>query len=525
MSELISNWAFTPELLRNGRSQLRRGRILAVVVICAALSFSAVAYFFYSPAATGSGRASFDLFRTMMIVQIALLLIGGGIYCLQSVHREKELNTFDYQRVTRLRPIELTIGKLLGAPALIYFVALCLTPITLIAAFLAEIPISRLLQIYWILLLGSVTYHLLTLLLSLMAPKGSMAGTMLFFLFLVSMSSIDFTSGMSTFALHGLSPFFILDLIGASGTSEVARNPFATLPPLRDSFLGMSVPHVLVLTVLYVTFSAFFLLALTRNIKRDPSVYEIYSPWQGLAFVLYLNALVLAFFRWQLPFFTSGVARPGAPFVPTVGFRPITAGAAETTFLGIGLWLFGILGLALLRNRERIRRRIRQYGARASGWWAAIWPSPYLLAGAIITGAAILGMIRYNVEEYGDWSFNVGMLEIAFLALWLARDFQYLQWMNVRKGRRPLVAGILYLIIFYVCASAFMAAFGLYRQNDAPYRAIFVPSAALGLDMDSWASAERLWMGALLLLVLQTLGFVWLQRRELGKLASPSGQN
>lgn len=514
MSALISNWAFTPELLRNGRIQLRRGRIAAVIAICAAVSLSAAAYYFYSPNVTylGGGvetsgtRGAAELFATMIYLQVAILLIGGGVYCLQSVHRERELNTFDYQRITRLRPVELAVGKLFGAPALTYFVVLCLTPITLIAAVLADISGFTLLQIYLIMLLGSITCHALALLLSLVAPRGTSAGAILVFLFLISAGS--FGQGAGTFGVHQLSPFFVADLL----SSRQPANPFQTLPPLEDSFLGVLVPHVLVLVILYAAFCGFFLLALARNIKRDPAVYEIYAPWQGLAFVLYLNALVLGFFRWVTPVFTAGALQ----------YTPVSAGAAEITFLGIGLWLFAIFGLALLRNREQVRRRIRQLGVAASGWWAAIWPSPYLMAGAVITGAAILAMIRYKAEDFGNWNMQVGVLEAGFFALWLARDFEYLQWMNLRKGRRPLVAGALYLIIFYVCASTSMVAFDLYKPSAAPYRAIFVPVAGFGLDDITWTAARGLWMGALLLLALQTLGFVWLQRRELGKLARPS---
>jgi hypothetical protein len=504
----VSALIFTPELFRNGRIQLRQGRIVAVAAICAALSLSAVAYFFYSPTASPAEKAALDLVRTMLIVQIAVLLIGGGIYCLQSVHREKELNTFDYQRITRLRPIELAVGKLFGAPALTYLIVLCLMPVTLVAAFIAQISIGTLLQIYLIVLLGSITFHALALLLSLIAPRGVSAGAILFFLFLVSSGSMVGVS--NTFATRQMTPFFAVELLSAN--SPAFQNGLAPLPPGGDLFLGQPVPHVLVLTIIYAMFFAFFVLALARNIKRDPSVYEIYAPWQGLAFVLYLNALVLGFFRWMTPVFT----RTG------MQYQAISAGAAEITFLEIGLWLFAIFGLALLRNREQVRRRIRQLGAAASGWWAAIWPSPYLLAGALVTGAAILAMIRYEVQDYGNWSMQVGMLEVAFFALWLARDFEYLQWMNLRKSRRPLVAGALYLIIFYLCASTSMVAFDLYKPNAAPYRAIFVPVAAFGLDDNTWMAAQGLWMGALLLLAVQTLGFVWLQRRELGKLAGPS---
>jgi len=502
--------------LRNGRIQLRRGRIVAVVVICAALSLSAAAYYFHSgtvvvPGGAVVGSPALDLLRTMILFQVAVLLIGGGIYCLQSVHREKELNTFDYQRITRLKPIELAVGKLLGAPALTYFVVLCLTPVTVIAAFVAHVSVWILLQIYLVLLLGSITFHVFALLLSLLSPLGSSSGTILFFLMFVYIGSVDFGGGFSTTVLpiRQLTPFFAYDLL-----SSPTRNLFQTLPPLMDSFLGASVPHVLVLVVIYVTFTAFFLLALTRNIKRDPSVYEIYSPWQGLAFVLYLNALVLGFFRWMIPRFYSFPR-------PTVEYQPIRASVAAVAFLGIALWLFAIFGLALLRNRERVRRRIRQHGAAAAGWWAAMWPAPYLLAGAVGTGLAMLVMIRYKVQDYGNWNMQVGMLEVGFFALWLARDFEYLQWMNLRKGRRPLVAGMLYLIIFYVCVSASMVGFGLYKPGAAPYRAILIPSAGFALEPHAWESAGALWMGALLLLAMETFVFVWLQRRELGKLANP----
>ena len=505
VSNTVSNWTFAPELLRNGRIQLRPGRIVSVIVICAAVSLSAVAYFFYSP--TAGATAALDLVRTMVVLQIAVLLIGGGIYCLQSVHREKELNTFDYQRITRLRPLELAVGKLFGAPALTYLIVLCLMPITVVTAFIAQISMWTLLQIYLILLLGSIMLHALALLLSLVAPRGTSAGAILFFLFVVSSSSMIGVS--NTFATRQMTPFFAVELL--SPTSSAFQNGFAPLPPGGDLFLGEPIPHVLVLTIIYATFLAFFLLALTRNIKRDPTAYEIYAPWQGLAFVLYLNALVLGFFRWVTPVF-----RPTG-----TQYRAISASVAELTFLEIGLWLLAILGLALLRNREQVRRRIRQVGAAASGWWAAIWPSPYLLAGALITGAAILAMIRYEVTDYGNWNMQVGILEVAFFALWLVRDFEYLQWMNLRKGRRPLVAGLLYLIIFYVCVSTSMVAFGLYQPSAAPYRAILVPSAGLGLEPYAWESAGGLWIGALLLLVIETFGFVWLQRRELGKLASP----
>ena len=47
------------------------------------------------------------------VVSAALVLgAGGGIACLNSVFKEKEQNSFDFQRLTRLTPLELALGKL-----------------------------------------------------------------------------------------------------------------------------------------------------------------------------------------------------------------------------------------------------------------------------------------------------------------------------------------------------------------------------------------------------------------------------
>ncbi len=73
------------------------------------------------PSSSVQGSAQFLLFT-----HATALAVGGGIYCLLSIHREKDLNTFDYQRITRLTPLQLALGKLFGAPSLLYFMVLCL---------------------------------------------------------------------------------------------------------------------------------------------------------------------------------------------------------------------------------------------------------------------------------------------------------------------------------------------------------------------------------------------------------------
>jgi len=515
-----------PELVRNARIQLRRGRMLAAAVICVAVSLSCAAYYL-DKSPSGSFSAIEDgrnLFQLVLGLQIVALLIGGGLYCLQSVHREKDLNTFDYQRITRMTPLELTTGKLLGAPVMTYFIFLCLMPIACWAAILGQIPVSALLGIYVVAILGSVTYHALAVLISLLLERGASAGGVLFFLFMVGISSIDFSQGESVFAIHSISPFYAFKLVPSRIADAALRyQPWVDLGLKPDSFFGLQVPHFWVLVALYATLTAWFLLACARNIKRDPTAYEVYSPGQGFAFVLYLNILLLGFFRWVIPHIEYMQSADGRPS-PAVQYRPIYPSIAEEVFLGISLWFFVILGLVLLRNRDRVRRRIREFGAAAAGWGAALWPAPYLLAGAVLAGLGIVDMIRLRLDRRADWNPGVGLLEAGFFAMWIVRDLLYLQWMNLRRARRPLVTGILYLVVFYICARTFFYPLKWYGPSGAPYAAIFVPFQAFGLNAALFLSATNAWIFALILLPCEALFFVFLQRRELQKLLAASSQ-
>jgi len=509
--------SFNPEFVRNARIQLRRGRMLAAAVICAAVSLSTAAYSLYSDAnhipTVSDAR---NLFQVIVTLQIVVLLIGGGIYCLQSVHREKDLNTFDYQRITRLTPLELAVGKLFGAPVMTYFIFLCLMPVALWAESLARIPISILLQVYILIVLGSIAYHAFALPISLLLERGTSAGGILFYLLLIGITSVDFGQAGGSFAFHQLNPFYVYTIIPSRAEGLSAQfDAIVQLERQPDSFFGMQVSHSLVLVVLYMAFIGWFLLAAVRNIKRDPSVYEVYSPVQGFGFVLYVNLLLLGFFRWMIPQFRYDSSQEYRPFLE---YKPISPTTAEATFLAISLWFFAILGLALLRNRDRVRRRIREFGALAAGWWAAAWPAPYVFVGAILAGAAIVGMIRLRLEPQYEWNPGLGLLEAAFFTIWIARDLLYLQWMNLRRARRPLLTGVLYLIVFYICASTIFVPLGWYGVKGAPYAAIFAPFHAFQLDSTTWMARGNIWMTALLLLVIEAFLFVWLQRRELQKL-------
>jgi hypothetical protein len=499
VSLLYSN----PEFIRNSRIQLRPGRMIAAAVICAVVSVTLWASIVHSKdddlQLLGLHRGG-AVFVIILYAQIVILLVGGGIYCLQSVHREKELNTFDFQRVTRLTSLELAVGKLFGAPIGAYFVALCLMPVALLGAARGNVPVAQLVGAYIVLLMGSITYHAFALLVStLLKRTGGLVTSIFLYLTIVWLSSVELYRpsipwSVSVLDLHVVSPFFAGNLI-TQPDSVIQRAANGPGPVIHwtDMFFGKPIPHFAVLMALYLIFTAWFLLGITRNLKRDPSLYEVFSPIQATGFVLYLNLLVLGFFPWTEKFTDKDFFFGGKPYhIP--GAAP---GPVEQFLLFASLWLFAILALILLRSRERTRIRIRQFGSGAARLLAALWPAPYLIGGIALTGGVIVALISHY-RGPGEWDMKMAVYEVAFLAVWLSRDALYLQWMNLRRARRPLAVAILYMIVFYGSIGIIFSSLSLYNTaRGAASTAFLVPSPLFALGSYFWSQQTPLWLLAL----------------------------
>ena len=495
----MSAFALNPEFLRNARIQLRPGRAIAAAVICAAVSLTAWSFYTYNHTARETG-----LFLMALLLQVLVLLIGGGIACLQSVHREKELNTFDYQRVTRLSSLELALGKLFGAPIGAYFVVLCLMPLAIFGAHVAHIGVWLFVQCYLTLFLGCIAYHALALLASTMLGRGGSAVVILLYLVVLGFTSVDVYPYQSNWQLHEFSPFVLNDVV---------------LRGWGDDFLfGRALPHFAVLLVLYAIFTAWFLLGVTRNVKRDPAVYEIYSPVQAFCFALYLNVLLLGFFQWKD---WERVLTLSSDMLQ--GNYYLARAEVERTLLYASGWIFFALGMLLLRNRERVRRRVRAMGDSAAGWWASVWPSPYVFGGIVLTGLAIVELIQLYRRPAEDWSTSRALFEVAFCAVWIARDVLYLQWMNLRRTRRPLISAFLYLIVFYVCVGILFGALAAVMSERAgALSALLVPSQLLPRIVNMWPTDQPLLIGILAGLAAEALGFAFLQRQKLREFITPA---
>ena len=506
-----------PEIVRNARIQLRPRRMLSAAGLCAALQVALIYFFLRGGFAADSGNVVYGggqgLLHTILWIQIAVLVIGGGIACLHAIQREKDQNTFDFQRLTRLSPFELTIGKLFGPPLMVYFVFACLLPAAIVGAVAGGASWQFVVAAYVILILGAIVYMAFALVISLYLQRGTATWAILFFLFFVAVTSSDNWNIYLGFG--SLSPFVAVSLaqqtswsfapmkIHLGGQTHVIPGPF------HDLFFGVSVHHTLVLFIFYVTILAWLIPAIIRNIKRDPTNYELYTPAQALGFLCYLNFVLFAFFRWR---FVAG---------PDAFARNLSGLESQSFFLSLNILLFFIFGFILLRNRNQVRRALHRDNPASMGR-LEVWPAPYILLGAILVGAAMILVIQWKRDPSLEWSLTVAIFRVIYFAAWISCDLLFLQWMNLRRGRHPLPLGVLYLIVHYACAGLVVGALHL-TQN--PFTAIFLPTPLWELNTALWSAKPAEWIVALLAVIAAAIVVVFLQRQQIQELqprSSPS---
>jgi hypothetical protein len=471
-----------PELIRNLRIQLRPKRMLMGAAITAIVSLIILPALWSNVGGIAHSGWGEQFLITVIVVQGIVILLGGGIACLHAISREKELNTFDYQRITRLSPLELTLGKMLGAPAMAYFIAIWLVPAELVGLANSGWKASDLADIWILLLFGALAFHSFTLMISMLLKRSPSTGIVLLFLFLAGMP------GLSSMAI-----LFARGSHGAAGAQVV-------------KFYGVSLPNTPFFCFVYASYAAWFILALERNIKRDPAAYELLTPLQALGFAAWQNFLFI-----------------GVVPVAEIGPEP-----SQMSSMWINIMVFGALGLVLLRNRDRARRRLREMGERGLAWLEAFWPAPYVIIGIFATGILPLLWVGSGVGRTqavnlhpGPLNMSLFFFRLTFLALWLSRDLLYLQWMNLRPGRKPLMRAMLYAFVYYSAMSVlFFTRTGSAQPAEAAFQSIFVPTRALLLDAASWNQASATWMLALASQGVLMFLFAFLCRQELQILAS-----
>jgi hypothetical protein len=502
---MVSN----PEFVRNIRTQLTTGKMITAVMVAAALSMVvAFSLTHISAPASGPSGWGFMFLRGLFWMQALILAAGGGISCVNAIYKEKDQNTFDFQRVTRLSPLELTLGKLLGAPIFLYFLCLCFVPLVIFAAVKGRQSFTFVLAAYAVLFIGSLTVHAFALLISLLTVRGSHTAAIIVILIALWFFSNIFTLTSSYLHLGPLSPFYSAEvsaqvapmpatvfLDGGNQPTTVRSDRSETV----DVFFGRSVPHLPVLLVIDTLFICWFLLALARNIKRDPTQYELYSPLQTFVLTIFINGILLAFVNWRVSLFD-----------------------VQASLLTINMAILSSLGLAQLRNRDRTRRILRSRKENIPSWLDFTWPAPFLFIAAITAGllVSISAATAHHAET--AWSPAFAIFRCLFVAAWLVRDMQFLQWMMLRRGNRPLAMGVLWLSVFYGCVWIVLSSFGTFRDVDhLPFTAFFLPTPVYYLDHAAWTMRPAIWGGAFVAQFLMIALFIYAQRQAILELAHP----
>jgi len=500
------------ELGRNITAQLRPRKLLMVAAICLLLSVCITYAMFFGPANRAPDQirtTGEELLGISFYVQALILGAGGSIACLNNVFREKDRNSFDFQRLTRLTPLELTLGKLFGAPALMYFICLCFLPITLVGAIAAHARITFFLAAYVALFVSCVALHSLALVFSVLSIRGSQTGGIILLLIFFWLSSFGGVYPGSTFHLGPLGPYSAphlavqrtWDVMSKASSEPTVYYGFA------DEFFDSTVHHFPVLVVVDTLLAAWFLLAVVRNIKRDPAQYELYSPGQFLLFALFSNILLVGFFNWHQydkdPFHNKN-----------------TDYSYVVTLLALNIGVFTLLGLALLRNRERERRILHLRGGAVS-LLERLWPAPPLLVGTLAAGALILARSLTSASVTRA-ELPIEIVRVLFFSFWLIRDFQFLQWAGMRRGKNSLTLGVIYLAVYYICTTTVLEALHLLDGERFAFSGFFLPTAVFSLDQHTFYASHALWIAALVFQVAVAIFFVTLRRGQLAELSAPA---
>jgi hypothetical protein len=413
----VAIWA-NPEWIRHVRGLLRPSRAIAAVAL--PLVLCAVTYSVLAREQVGVG-----LYLLFFHVLIICQFVGLGLWCIyscgQALVRERIFQTFDFWRTTRLTASELIWGMLCGAPLIGYVAVGATIPIGMISGIAAGYQLMQVVSVYLFLVCLVLFLSLVALLFSMLASKLQTG----FGLAVVPLSMLSLLPGLGSSPLPGLaggSPIYVVAELLGNGRDVYARDAV---------LFGFPVSLVVAAGILYATFGAWIFVMLLRNIKKEPGNIQLLSRMQLIGFALFCNVVLYAFL--DAPAQSPGVIM-------------------TLVFLINGVLLY-VIGMMALTPPERLR----EWWRSSRGWpWAIFaedgisWPWV-----AVVAVAAILLYGLANVALLGDAGSGVeGMkrvsMSLIIVALFSVRDSLFLQWCQFHRFRQPLVAGGLYIGLYYL---------------------------------------------------------------------------
>jgi hypothetical protein len=424
-----------PELLRYLRSELRTSRL--VVTLVGALAGALLMALFVL---TNSDKSQLESAVYWRNVHAAILTASSMILVLwsllnasQAIVSERTHRTFDFWRTTRLSPLTLAIGKLLGAPLLAWLQFATVLPVLLFTGLLAGYSLAVTLGSLLVIAVFNLALSAVALCASMRAPDARRANLMM--LAILIGIFVSFAGGAPS---GGYAP---------AASAWTALTPAPAIGLMLDARPGpvmlfdRIVPPLPVTLVLSLVVLAWCLVALVRCIKFEPDERSLFSPMQ----VVGASATVLLFVY--------------AAFRPTAESPSLNSDMASH-FTLVDLLATGVsAGMACLYftinstllTRDNLRQELR---TRVS--WQILMRiiSPWLATGGIALVGAVVALLGYAptyARESPNW-FAV-LVTYVSVALYAARDGLFLQWMISQRVKAPVLKGSVLLGCYYLAAS------------------------------------------------------------------------
>ncbi len=116
-----------------------------------------------------------NLFISLSLIGIFALLVGGTYLLIHDLYTEQHRGTINFLLLSPQSPKTLLVGKLLGVPSLLYFIAILAIPLHLKAGLAAQVPLHLILIFYAILIAGCGFFYSAALLFSLINSSFAMS--------------------------------------------------------------------------------------------------------------------------------------------------------------------------------------------------------------------------------------------------------------------------------------------------------------------------------------------------------------
>ena len=467
-----------PEFIRHLRADLRPARAITIICVVAVICWLVGMSMWGSHKNNGSNfyLANFyrDYYLTLMSMQGGVLAMWSLFACLQCVSGEREKKTYDFQRTTRQSSAEILIGKLLGAPMAGYFVLAITLPLSILMGLIGGVNIFVMLASYLLILMFVLLTGLAGLLVSMKSEKTSAAIAIpgFFFIYVLGMAGFEERENM----MGGIAAFSpvtaIMQMHGSGYFSGGHADPW---------FISRHVPFYFLSTFLYLTWGAWFVLMLVRNLKTDFDEIRLLSRWQSLGFVVFINFL---FFAMMNP-------------MAKMGYSQVSVSPSDIAGMAVALNLatVGFIGLLSITPTLYLKNWYRQNIAGLETYLSENGPPwPWLLM-ASVTGLALLMVYAFAttpIFPLEQWPLRHAAGTTLVGTVFILRDVLFLQLCALTRMKRAVVSGFLFLALYYfaVCIFIVTAISERYQETRTNLFALFTPFASFDSDFHVWGVAS-----------------------------------